>query len=58
VVVQEALDKEFLDDDEMRAFAEASFSEIVGLLLKGYRVVHIHRSVRLGLELFVGEEQT
>ncbi|MCY3017528.1 MAG: hypothetical protein NTW87_00655 [Planctomycetota bacterium] len=51
-----ALDAEFPDDAEMRSFAEASFSEIVGLLLKGHKVVHIHGSVSHGMELFVGDE--
>jgi hypothetical protein len=53
-VVHDALDKEFPADTEMRVFVEASFSEIVRLLLKGHKTVHIHRSVSHGLELFVG----
>lgn len=35
--------------------AEASFSVIVGLLLKGHRVIHIHRSLSHGLELFTDD---
>ena len=51
-VVLTALDAEFPDDAEMRAFAEASFSEIVGFLLKGHKV----RSACCGMELFAGDE--
>ncbi|MCY3019419.1 MAG: hypothetical protein NTW87_10395 [Planctomycetota bacterium] len=52
-VVRKALDEEFPSDAGMRTFAEASFSEIVGLLLKGHRGIHVHRSLSRGLELFV-----
>jgi len=55
VVVRNALDADFPADAGMRAFAEASFSEIVGMLLKGHRVIHIHRSLGHGLELFTGD---
>ena len=54
-VVRAAFDAEFPSDAGMRSFAEVSFSEIVGLLLKGHRVIHIHRSLSHGLELFTGD---
>jgi len=38
-VVRAALDEEFPADAEMRRFAEASFSEIVGLLIKGHKTI-------------------
>jgi len=52
---RDALGAEFPSDAGMRAFAEASFSEIVGMLLKGHRVIHIHRSLSHGLELLTGD---
>ena len=55
-VVKTGLDEEFPLDAPMRSFAEASFSEIVGLLIKGHRAIYIHRSLSKGLELFAGEE--
>lgn len=51
--LKEALDLEFPLDNEMLTFAEASFSEIVGYLLKGQCEIHIRRSLSHGLELVV-----
>lgn len=51
--LNEALDLEFPLDAEMRTFAEASFSEIVGHLIKGKTEILIRRSLSHGLELVV-----
>ena len=54
-IVMDMLLQEFPNNSEMRTFAEDSFSEIVGLLLKGERAIYIHRSLSHGLELFVDD---
>ena len=54
-IVQAALAHEFPADIEMRSFAEDSFSEIIGHLLRGQRAIYIHRSLSHGLELFVDD---
>ena len=55
-VVRDELDAEFPSDAEMQPFAETTFSQIVGMLLKGRRVIHIHQSLSRGLEIFIGDE--
>ena len=55
-VVRDALDEEFPCDAGMRAFAEAGFSGIGGLLPGGKRAIRIRRSPCRGLGLSAGEE--
>ncbi len=55
-VIKLALDLEFPTDSGMKTYAEASFSEIVGMLLKGRTTICIHRSLSHGFELFAEDE--
>jgi hypothetical protein len=55
-IVKSALAREFPCHEKFRAFAEASFSEIVGLLLKGETAVHIYCSTTRRMYLHAGPE--
>jgi hypothetical protein len=54
--VKSALDQEFPSDPRMRTFAESSFSQIVGLLLKSKDVIHIYCDSRGEMTLHTGDD--